>query len=69
LEIDMAKGRRKPRPQPPRWYWWDNDNCWWCNNRRGCSGCKVLKRYNKEHEKKPRAERDGMKGARWLEDE
>lgn len=34
---------RKPTPQPPRWYWWQNDNCWWCKNKSNCGNCKVLK--------------------------
>ena len=37
--------RRKPRPQPPRYYWYDTDGCWDCPNRNGCSGCKRLKQY------------------------
>ena len=36
---------RKPRPQPPRYYWYDTDGCWCCKNRNGCAGCKFLKRY------------------------
>jgi len=35
--------KRKPRPEPPHWFFLDGDNCWWCKNRRGCNGCKVLK--------------------------
>ena len=29
----MGKARRKMRPQPPRWWTLDNDNCWFCKNR------------------------------------
>ena len=36
---------RKPRPQPPKYYWYDTDGCWCCKNRNGCAGCKFLKRY------------------------
>ena len=40
----MSKNKkRKPRPQPPHWYWLDSDNCWQCKNRNGCGGCKFLK--------------------------
>lgn len=42
----MAKKKwRKPRPQPPRYYWADTDCCWPCDHRNGCSGCKFLKQY------------------------
>ena len=41
----MAHGKRKKRPQPPKYFWYDTDNCWACKNKRGCSGCKFLKRY------------------------
>lgn len=40
--------KRKPRPQPPRYFWWDTDNCWRCKNRNGCSGCRFLVKYIKE---------------------
>ena len=40
----MSKKIRKPRPQPPRHAWLDLDGCWFCKNRNGCSGCKVMKR-------------------------
>ena len=34
---------RKPRPSPPKWFYWDTDNCWDCNcNHNGCNGCKRL---------------------------
>ena len=36
---------RKPRPSPPRWVWWDIDNCWFCDNKTGCNGCKIMKEY------------------------
>ena len=42
----MSKKKlRKQRPQPPRYFWLDTDNCWDCPNRNGCSGCKKLKTY------------------------
>lgn len=43
---------RKARSQPPRYYWLDTDNCWFCKNKNGCNGCKVLKKYVKEKGKK-----------------
>ena len=48
----MGKKMRKMRPQPPRYFGLDTDNCWKCKNRNGCSGCKFLKRYIAEHKKK-----------------
>ena len=49
----MKRENRKPRPQPPRWYWLSTDDCWDCKNRRGCNGCKRLKIYGKKyHDKK-----------------
>ena len=48
----MTIKRRKPRPEPPRYYWLDTDNCYCCKNRNGCSGCKFLKEYVKTHGKK-----------------
>ena len=53
----MKKKFRKPRPSPPPWYWWDNDNCWWCKNRNNCSGCKKLKQVQaKENERNRKKE-------------
>ena len=45
---------RKARPQPPKYFWLDADNCWFCEgkNRNGCNGCKVLKKCVKEKGKK-----------------
>lgn len=39
----MGKAKRKPRPQPPRWYWLDVDGCWDCNHPNNCNQCKRLK--------------------------
>lgn len=51
----MGKAKRKPRPQPPRWYWWDTDNCWDCNHPNNCNQCKRLKQNRvKEREKMER---------------
>ena len=38
--------RRKPKPQPPKYFNYDTDNCYFCKNKNNCGGCKVLKRYN-----------------------
>lgn len=40
------QNRRKPRPEPPNWVFLVDDNCWWCHERNGCSGCKYLKEYS-----------------------
>ena len=48
----MSKKIRKMRPEPPKYYYYDTDNCWFCKNRNGCSGCKVLKQYIAEHKKR-----------------
>ena len=50
----MKNKRRKQRPQPPRDFWLDTDCCWFCKNRNGCGGCKVLKRYVYEYKQKAR---------------
>lgn len=40
---------RKPKPSPPRWFYWDNDNCWFCKlNHQTCGGCKKLKKFQKK---------------------
>lgn len=39
----MGKAKRKPRPQPPKWFWIDSDNCWDCKCRNNCNQCKRLK--------------------------
>lgn len=43
----MKSKIRKP-PEMPYWFWLDNDNCWKCKNRNGCSGVVILKRKEKE---------------------
>lgn len=47
----MRKKIRKKRPQPPKYFWYDTDNCYACKNRNNCSGCKFLKEYIHEHKK------------------
>ena len=26
----MGKAKRKPKPSMPKWYWMDQDGCWYC---------------------------------------
>lgn len=47
----MGKAKRKPRPQPPKWYWLDSDDCWCCKNRNNCNQCKRLKQLDTELKK------------------
>lgn len=47
------KKYRKPRPQPPNWFWPDSDNCWDCKyNYTKCNSCKRLKIFRKEYRDK-----------------
>lgn len=55
----MGKAKRKPRPQPAKWYWWANDGCYGCKNRNNCNQCKPLK-AQKVYEREER-ERKTMK--------
>ena len=51
----MPNRKRKPTPSPPKWYWLDSDNCWWCkysDDQKGCSNCKVLKAVVAKQKKK-----------------
>lgn len=48
----MGKAKRKQRPQPPRWFWLDTDNCWFCKNRNNCNQCKLLKQFRRKREDK-----------------
>ena len=50
--------KRKPKPEPPKWFFYDNDNCWFCDNRNGCSSCKKLKIFRR----KLRDKKSTMKG-------
>lgn len=45
--IIMKAKKRKQRPQPPKYFNLDTDNCWFCKNRNHCGGCKLLKKYSK----------------------
>ena len=42
------KRKHKPKPEPPKWYFYDNDNCWDCKNRNGCGSCKRLKEFRRK---------------------
>lgn len=49
----MKEKFRKPRPQPPKWFWADNDNCWDCKyNYTKCNSCKRLKIFRKQYRDK-----------------
>lgn len=50
----MGKAKRKVRPEPPKWVWFETDGCWFCNNLNGCGGCKVMKGYVALQKKKRR---------------
>lgn len=49
----MSNKKRKPTPSPPKWFWWDSDNCWNYNcNHKGCRNCKRLKKVSAQQKKK-----------------
>ena len=53
MKIKMKKKYRKPRPQPPRWFWWDNDCCWDCKyNHNKCNSCERLKIFRRKYRDK-----------------
>ena len=43
----MKAKKRKQQPQPPKYFNYDTDNCYFCKNRNNCGGCKILKKYSK----------------------
>lgn len=51
------KKKRKFSPEPPKYFTLDTDNCWRCKHHNGCSGCKFLKKYVKEHTSKRKERR------------
>lgn len=51
------KKKRKFRPEPPKYFAIDTDNCWRCKHQCGCSGCKFLKKYAVEHTSKRKERR------------
>jgi hypothetical protein len=50
----MSKKQRKPRPEPPKWFWLETDNCWNCKNKNNCNGCKILKQLSTQLKKRKR---------------
>lgn len=45
----MGRAKRKPKPSMPRWYWLDQDGCWYCKNKNNCNQCKFSRKYVKEY--------------------
>lgn len=48
----MGKAMRKPRSAHLKWWFIENDGCWFCKNRNNCNGCKLLKRQKTNEVKK-----------------
>lgn len=48
----MKKNNRKPKPQPPKWAWYELDGCWFCKKKNACGGCKVMKQYAAKQKEK-----------------
>lgn len=44
----MSKIKYRKPPTMPKWFWWGQDDCWFCKNKNNCSNCSVVKRYRKE---------------------
>ena len=59
----MRSKVRKQRPQPPPWFWYEVDGCWFCKKQGNCGGCKVLKSYVKAQKEKKRKSQKNME--RW----
>lgn len=55
----MGKAKRKPKPSMPKWYWMDQDGCWYCKNKNNCNQCKFNRKYVKNM-----AERNSKVGIR-----
>ena len=45
----VMKRKHKPRPEPPKWYFYDEDDCWACKNRNACNSCKRLKKFRRKY--------------------
>ena len=54
-------GRRKKRPQPPKYFWYDTDGCWFCKKKNACGGCKVMKEIVAEQKEKQKQENGKQK--------
>ena len=48
----MGKAKRKVHPQPPWYFWYDVDGCWFCKKKNACGGCKIMKNFVAEQKKK-----------------
>lgn len=58
----MGKAIRKPKPSMPRWFWLEQDGCWFCDNPNNCGHCKVNRAYAKKYgQKKIKGQKAGMK--------
>ena len=56
------KKKRKMRPEPPKYFWLDVDDCWFCKKKNACGGCKVIKKYIAEKQlTKRKVEREKKK--------
>ncbi len=43
---------RKLKAEPPKWWFYDFDGCWWCKKTPDtCGGCKKLKNYTYSYKK------------------
>jgi hypothetical protein len=47
----MGKAKRKVKPQPPWYFWYDTDGCWFCKKKNAGGNCKVVKQYIAEKKK------------------
>ncbi len=45
----MGRTKRRKPPTMPRWFWFDIDGCWFCNDRNNYSNCSFVKKYRKEY--------------------
>ena len=54
-------GRRKKRPEPPKYFWYDVDGCWFCKKKNACGVCKVLKEYIADKQTSPKKSRREIK--------
>ena len=39
---------RKPKPQPPKWFWLDIDGCWDCNCGNNCKRLKEMRKIERD---------------------
>ena len=62
----MGKSERKPLPSPPKWFFWDNDYCWFCHNRRNCGNCHLCKESNiKQKDRQKRKEKQKLQNSNY----